>query len=148
VIADVRYALFVVGALRKAHGPKTPGFVKAPRAAVGPKAPEFERLYTARLLRLDELRSSAVPDAVGPRIKQPNFLALPGEKRDDAAVVLGNRHHAFLQDHVRNEPPIFLGGVEHREKAQQTKRRGKELGDRRRVLVCRTTQLERHSGLP
>jgi len=46
----------------------------------------------ARFRPLEQLRSEALTDAVGPRVEMPHLLASPPQKRDDAAVVLGNRH--------------------------------------------------------
>jgi hypothetical protein len=46
----------------------------------------------ARFRPLEQLRSEALTDAVGPRVEMPHLLASPPQKRDDAAVVLGDRH--------------------------------------------------------
>jgi hypothetical protein len=94
---DIGRALLVLGTIGKADGAKTAGLVDAPGARIGLEAPEIERRDAARLRRLDELRSRPAPDAIGPRIKLPQFLAPEAKKRDDAGVVFGNCDGALLQ---------------------------------------------------
>jgi hypothetical protein len=67
----------------------------------------------------------------------PHLLTPPPHKRDDAAVVLGDRHRPFLQHHIGDVPLIAVEIVELRQKIEQALECEVDVGDRLRVRLLR-----------
>jgi len=60
----------------------------------------------------------------------PHLLTPPPHKRDDAAVVLGDRHRPFLKHHIGDVPPIAGEIVQLRQKIEQAVGCEVDVGDR------------------